>query len=95
MCETRSEEPGINEAITVQKQHLQQPWMKYISVSSIDATVEKEKSLGSQVALLKTTVPEVGAYARASIRKGTSAGCGKKPCTESHLGYAFAKFIEA
>src|SRR5262245_62144155 len=62
LCDTGSQGPGINGAI-MQRQHPQQPWMNYVDVSNIDAAIAKATGLGAQVALPKTEVPGVGAYA--------------------------------
>jgi predicted enzyme related to lactoylglutathione lyase len=62
LCDTGSDVPGINGAV-MQRQHPQHPWMNYIDVSSIDAMVERATSLGAKIALPKTPVPGVGAFA--------------------------------
>ena len=62
LCETGTDGPGINGAV-MQRQHPQQPWMNYVDVASIDAAVAKATELGAKVALPKTSVPGVGAYA--------------------------------
>jgi predicted enzyme related to lactoylglutathione lyase len=43
----------------MQRQNPQQPWMNYVDVASIDATINQATKLGAQVALPKTPVPGV------------------------------------
>lgn len=62
LCETGSDGPGINGAV-MQRQAPQQPWMNYVDVASIDASIEKATQLGATVALPKTPIPGVGAVA--------------------------------
>jgi predicted enzyme related to lactoylglutathione lyase len=62
LCDTGSEGPGINGAV-MQRQYEQQPWMNYVDVTSIDASLEQATKLGARVALPKTPVPGVGALA--------------------------------
>jgi uncharacterized protein len=62
LCDTGTEEPGINGAI-MPRQDPRQPWMNYIDVASIDVSIETATRLGAQVALPKTAVPGVGAFA--------------------------------
>jgi hypothetical protein len=40
-----------------------QPWMNYVDVADIDATIETATKLGATVALPRTPVPGVGAVA--------------------------------
>jgi predicted enzyme related to lactoylglutathione lyase len=65
--------PGINGAI-MQRQHPQQPWVNYVDVPSIDAAIEKAKDLGAEVALPKTAVPGVGAFAAIKDPQGNICG---------------------
>jgi predicted enzyme related to lactoylglutathione lyase len=73
ICETGSDGPGINGAI-MQRQHPQQPWMNYVDVASIDSAIEKAKSLGGKIALPRTPVPGVGAYAAIIDPQGNICG---------------------
>jgi hypothetical protein len=73
LCETGSDGPGINGAV-MQRQHPQQPWMNYVDVASIDATIEVAAKLGAKVALPKTAVPGVGAYAAIMDPQGNICG---------------------
>ncbi len=62
LCETGTEGPGINGAI-MKRQNAGQPWMNYVDVASIDATLEQATQLGATVALPKMPIPGVGAIA--------------------------------
>ncbi|TWT42173.1 Glyoxalase-like domain protein [Phycisphaerae bacterium RAS1] len=73
LCDTGTDGPGINGAI-MQRQHAQQPWMNYVDVASIDTAVEKAVKLGAQVALPRTAVPGVGAYAAIIDPQGNLCG---------------------
>jgi predicted enzyme related to lactoylglutathione lyase len=73
LCDTGSEGPGINGGI-MQRKHPQQPWMNYVDVASIDAAIEKATKLGAKVALPKTPVPGVGAYAAIIDPQGNICG---------------------
>lgn len=73
LCETGDTGPGINGAV-MQRMHAQQPWMNYVSVSSIDATIEQAARLGAKTALPKTEVPGVGAYAAIIDPQGNICG---------------------
>ena len=73
LCDTGSGNPGINGAI-MQRQHPQQPWTNYVSVESIDATLEQATKLGAKVALPKTPVGEMGAYAAFVDPQGNICG---------------------
>lgn len=73
LCDTGSENPGINGAI-MQRQHPQQPWMNYIDVASIDAVIAQATALGAKVALPRTAVPGVGAYAAIIDPQGNLCG---------------------
>lgn len=73
LCDTGAESPGINGAV-MQRQHPQQPWMNYVDVASIDAAVDKATKLGAKVALPKTSVPGVGAYAAIVDPQGNLCG---------------------
>lgn len=73
LCETGSDGPGINGAV-MQRLHPQQPWMNYVDVQSIDAAIEKARKLGAEVALPRTPVPGVGAYAAIKDPQGNLCG---------------------
>jgi predicted enzyme related to lactoylglutathione lyase len=73
LCDTGSEGPGINGAV-MQRQHPQQPWMNYVNVPSIEATIEKATKLGAKVALPRTPVAEMGAYAAIVDPQGNICG---------------------
>jgi hypothetical protein len=73
LCDCGSEGPGINGAV-MQRVHPQQPWMNYVDVASIDAAIAKAKTLGAEVALPRTPVPGVGAYAAIKDPQGNLCG---------------------
>jgi predicted enzyme related to lactoylglutathione lyase len=73
LCDTGSQEPGINGAI-MQRQNPQQPWMNYIDVANIDAMLEKAAQLGGQVALPKMPVGAIGAIAAVVDPQGNIVG---------------------
>jgi predicted enzyme related to lactoylglutathione lyase len=73
LCDTGSDGPGINGAVT-QRQNAQQPWMNYVSVPSIDAAIEKATKLGAKVARPKTPVPGIGAFAAIVDPQGNVCG---------------------
>jgi predicted enzyme related to lactoylglutathione lyase len=73
LCDTGSDGPGINGAI-MQRQHPQQPWMNYVDVPSIEATLEQATKLGAKIALPKTPVPGVGSYAAFIDPQGNICG---------------------
>ena len=64
---------GINGAI-MQRQHPQQPWMNYVDVESIDQTIAKATAMGAKVALPRTAIPGVGAYAAIIDPQGNICG---------------------
>lgn len=72
LCDT-GEGAGINGAV-MQRQHPQQPWMNYVDVASIDDAIAKATSLGAKVALPRTPVPGVGAYAAIIDPQGNICG---------------------
>lgn len=72
LCET-GDGPGINGAV-MKRQHPQQPWMNYVDVASIDAVVERAVRMGAKVALSRTAVPGVGAYAAVVDPQGNICG---------------------
>jgi predicted enzyme related to lactoylglutathione lyase len=73
LADTGGDGPGINGAI-MQRVHPQQPWMNYVSVPNIDATIEQAAKLGAEVALPKTEVPGVGWYAAVKDPQGNICG---------------------
>lgn len=73
LCDTGSEVPGINGAVT-QRQNAQQPWMNYVDVASIDDAIEQATKLGAKVAMPKMPVPGVGAVAAIMDPQGNICG---------------------
>lgn len=73
LCETGSSGPGINGAV-MQRLHPQQPWMNYVAVPSVDAAIVTATRLGATVALPKTVMPGVGAYAAIIDPQGNICG---------------------
>ena len=73
LCDTGSDGPGINGAV-MKRQDPRQPWMNYVDVASIDATIGQATKLGAQVALPKTAVPGVGAFAAIIDPEGNICG---------------------
>lgn len=69
--------PGINGAV-MQRQHPSQPWMNYVEVESIDATVAKAMSIGAKVALPRTPMGPVGAIAALIDPQGNIVGLWEK-----------------
>lgn len=62
LCETGSDGPGINGAV-MKRQDPRQPWMNYVDVANIDAILEQATNLGAKIALPRTSVRGVGAFA--------------------------------
>jgi uncharacterized protein len=77
LCQTGTEAPGIDGAI-MERQSPQQPWMNYVDVASIDATIAQATQLGAQVALPKTPIPGVGAVAAIIDPQGNACGLWEK-----------------
>jgi uncharacterized protein len=77
LCDTGSGEPGINGAV-MQRHDPKQPWMNYVDVASIDATIDQATKLGAQVALPKTPIPGVGAVAAIIDPQGNICGLWEK-----------------
>jgi predicted enzyme related to lactoylglutathione lyase len=73
LCDTGSDRPGINGAV-MQRQHPQQPWMNYVDVPDITAAVDRATKLGAKVALPKTAISGVGAYAAIIDPQGNICG---------------------
>jgi predicted enzyme related to lactoylglutathione lyase len=73
LADTGSDGPGINGAI-MQRQHPQHPWMNYVDVKSIDAVIQAATTLGATVALPKTAIPGMGAYAAIIDPQGNLCG---------------------
>lgn len=69
--------PGINGAI-MKRQHPTQPWMNYIDVASIDASIEKAVTLGAKIALPKTSMGPVGSIAALIDPQGNIVGLWEK-----------------
>ena len=72
-CSTGKDGPGIDGAI-MQRMHPQQPWMNYVNVDSIDATVAKATKMGAESVLPKTEVPGMGWYAALKDPQGNLCG---------------------
>ncbi len=77
VCETGQDGDGINGAI-MQRQNPGQPWMNYVDVASVDASIEKATALGATVALPKTPVPGIGAIAAIIDPQGNIFGLFEK-----------------
>jgi predicted enzyme related to lactoylglutathione lyase len=77
LCETGPDGPGINGAVT-QRHNAQQPWMNYVDVASVDASLEMAAKLGAKVALPKTPIPGVGAVAAIVDPQGNLCGLWEK-----------------
>jgi predicted enzyme related to lactoylglutathione lyase len=73
LCDTGSAGMGINGAV-MQRQHPQHPWMNYVDVVSIDTALAAATNLGAKVALPRTLVPGVGAYAAIVDPQGNICG---------------------
>ncbi|MGA7226491.1 MAG: VOC family protein [Candidatus Acidiferrales bacterium] len=73
LCETGSDGPGINGAV-MKRQDPRQPWMNYVDVANIDAMLEKSINLGAKIALSRTSVPGVGAFAANIDPEGNICG---------------------
>ncbi len=72
LCRT-GEGPGIDGAVMA-RVHEKQPWMNYVSVARIDETIARATALGARVALPRTEVPGVGAYAAIIDPQGNICG---------------------
>ncbi len=77
LCDTGTAGPGINGAV-MQRQNAQQPWMNYVDVASVDASLAAAIKLGAKVALPKTPVPGVGAVAAIMDPEGNICGLWEK-----------------
>jgi predicted enzyme related to lactoylglutathione lyase len=77
LCDTGPDGPGINGAV-MQRQNAQQPWMNYVDVPSIDASLEAALKFGAKVAVPKTPVPGVGAVAVITDPEGNLCGLWQK-----------------
>lgn len=73
LCDTGSDAPGINGGI-MKRQDPRQPWLNYVDVASVDATLAEATKLGAQIALPKTAVPGVGAFAAIIDPEGNICG---------------------
>jgi predicted enzyme related to lactoylglutathione lyase len=58
----------------MQRQDPQQPWMNYVDVPNIDEAIERATTLGATIALPKTEVPDVGAFAAIIDPQGNICG---------------------
>lgn len=67
------EGPGIDGGI-MQRQHPQQPWTNYVGVPSIEAAIAEATKRGATVALPKTAIPGMGAYAAIVDPQGNIVG---------------------
>jgi predicted enzyme related to lactoylglutathione lyase len=61
--------PGVNGGMT-KKEHPDQKPVNYISVESIDESIEKVKKLGGKIVMPKQQVPNVGWIATATDPEG-------------------------
>ena len=61
--------PGVNGGMT-KKEHPDQKPVNYISVESIDESIEKVKKLGGKIVMPKQEVPNVGWIATATDPEG-------------------------
>jgi uncharacterized protein len=73
LCETGKDAPGIDGAI-MQRMDPKQPWTNYVDVPSIDATLAEATKLGAKVALPRTPIPGVGAFAALMDPEGNVCG---------------------
>ena len=73
LCDTGSDGPGISGAI-MQRQDPRQPVVNYVHVECVDSMLQKATGLGAQVALPKTPVPGVGAFAAIIDPQGNLCG---------------------
>jgi len=73
LCDTGSDAPGINGAV-MKRQDPRQPWMNYVDIASVDATLEKATKFGAKVALPKTVMPGIGALAAIIDPEGNVCG---------------------
>jgi len=73
LCNTGSGSPGIDGAI-MQRMNAGQPWMNYVDVESIDASLDHAVRLGGKVALPKTPVAEMGFVAAVMDPQGNLCG---------------------
>ncbi|HXX15373.1 MAG TPA: VOC family protein [Candidatus Eremiobacteraceae bacterium] len=73
LCETGSDGPGINGAV-MKRQDPRQPWMNYVDVADIDATLKQATNLGAKIALQRNPVPGVGAFAAIIYPDGNICG---------------------
>jgi len=73
LCDTGNDGPGINGAV-MERVDPKQPWMNYVDVADIEATIAQATKLGAKVALPRTAVPGVGAYAAIIDPEGNICG---------------------
>jgi uncharacterized protein len=77
LCETGPDGPGIDGAIML-RHSPQQPWLNYVDVASVDASLDTATKLGAKIALPKTCVPEVGFVAAIVDPQGNLCGLWEK-----------------
>lgn len=73
LCDTGKDGPGINGGIMA-RQDPRQPVTNYVDVASIDETLTKAVAHGGKVALPKTSIPGVGAFAAVIDPQGNVCG---------------------
>jgi predicted enzyme related to lactoylglutathione lyase len=57
----------------MKRQDPRQPWMNYVDVANIEAILQQATNLGAKIALPKTSVPGVGAFAAIVDAEGNTA----------------------
>lgn len=77
LCQTGTDNPGIDGAV-MERQSPQQPWMNYVDVADLDASLAQATKLGAQVAMPKTPIPGVGAVAAIIDPQGNVCGLWEK-----------------
>jgi predicted enzyme related to lactoylglutathione lyase len=77
LCETGPDAPGIDGAVT-QRQNPQQPWMNYVDVANIEASLAAAVKLGAKIAMPRTPVPGVGSIAAIIDPEGNICGLWEK-----------------
>jgi predicted enzyme related to lactoylglutathione lyase len=77
LCETGADGPGINSAV-MKRRDPRQAWMNYVDVANIEAILQHATNLGAKIALPKTSVPGVGAFAAIVDPEGNTADSGSK-----------------
>jgi hypothetical protein len=77
LCDTGPDGEGINGAV-MQRQNPRQPWMNYVDVPSIEASLEAAVKFGGAVAMPRTPVPKVGVVAAIIDPEGNICGLWEK-----------------